>query len=120
METDLRQKFEETFDIDRHYRDGVSYSGKSLYGQSASDAWEGYQAGHAARDAEVAELRAKVEVAEQEKDDAYQLGAQWQEQAFIDMLEALRQIVEGHGQWNNGIWAANIARAAIAKAEGAK
>ena len=35
-----------------------------------------------------------------------------------DMLEALKQIVEQHGQWNNGIWAANIARAEIAKAEG--
>ena len=34
------------------------------------------------------------------------------------LLEALRQIVGQHGQWNNGMWAANIARAAIAKAEG--
>lgn len=30
------------------------------------------------------------------------------------LLAALRQIVEQHGQWNNGIWAANIARDAIA------
>ena len=36
-----------------------------------------------------------------------------------ELLEALRQIVEQHGQWNNGIWAANVARAAIAKAGGA-
>lgn len=40
--------------------------------------------------------------------------------AAPDLLEALRQIVEQHGQWNNGIWAANIARAAIAKATGAE
>lgn len=33
------------------------------------------------------------------------------------LLEALRQIVEQHGQWNNGIWAANIARAAIKAAK---
>ena len=33
------------------------------------------------------------------------------------LLEALRQIVEQHGQWNNGIWAANIARAAIKAVE---
>lgn len=38
--------------------------------------------------------------------------------AAPDLLEALQQIVEQHGQWNNGIWAANIARAAIAKATG--
>ena len=38
--------------------------------------------------------------------------------AAPELLEALRQIVEQHGQWNNGIWAANIARAAIAEAEG--
>ncbi len=35
-----------------------------------------------------------------------------------ELLEALRQIVEQHGQWNNGMWAANIARAAITKATG--
>ena len=33
------------------------------------------------------------------------------------LLEALRQIVELHGQWNNGVWAANIARAAIKAAK---
>lgn len=33
-------------------------------------------------------------------------------------LEALRQIVGQHGQWNNGMWAANIARAAIKAVEG--
>jgi hypothetical protein len=38
--------------------------------------------------------------------------------AAPELLEALRQIVEQHGQWNNGIWAANIACAAIAKATG--
>ena len=38
--------------------------------------------------------------------------------AAPDLLEALRQIVEQHGQWNNGIWASNIARVAIAKATG--
>ena len=38
------------------------------------------------------------------------LSAEFQRDA---LLEALRQIVEQHGQWNNGIWAANIARAAI-------
>lgn len=36
------------------------------------------------------------------------------------LLEALRQIVEQHGQWNNGIWAANIARAAIKAVEETK
>lgn len=35
-----------------------------------------------------------------------------------ELLEALKKIAEQHGQWNNGIWAANIARAAIAKATG--
>lgn len=35
------------------------------------------------------------------------------------LVYALRQIEELGGQWNNGIWAANIARTAIAKAESA-
>lgn len=30
------------------------------------------------------------------------------------LREALQKIVDQHGQWNNGIWAANIARAALA------
>ena len=33
-----------------------------------------------------------------------------------ELLDALREIVGQHGQWNNGMWAANIARAAITKA----
>lgn len=36
-----------------------------------------------------------------------------------ELLEALRQIIEQHGQWNNGIWAANLAHAAINKSEAA-
>lgn len=35
-----------------------------------------------------------------------------------ELLAALREIVGQHGQWNNGMWAANIASAAIAKATG--
>lgn len=38
--------------------------------------------------------------------------------AFNELVEALRQIAEQHGQWNNGMWAARIARAALAKAQG--
>ena len=40
-------------------------------------------------------------------------------EAAQQALEALRQIVGQHGQWNNGMLAANIACAAIKKAEGA-
>lgn len=36
-----------------------------------------------------------------------------------ELLAALRQITELHGQWNNGIWASLIASDAIAKATGA-
>ena len=35
--------------------------------------------------------------------------------ANAELMAALLRIIEQHGQWNNGIWAANIARAAISK-----
>lgn len=42
-----------------------------------------------------------------------------QHAAIKELREALRKIAEQHGQWNNGMWAAGIARAAIANKEDA-
>ena len=36
------------------------------------------------------------------------------------LIEALEQIATQHGQWNNGMWAAGVARAAIAKTKEAR
>lgn len=38
--------------------------------------------------------------------------------AAPELLEALKEIVNQHGQFEHCMWAAHIARAAIAKAEG--
>ena len=56
---DLRERFERDCPGDKERCLEGDY--RNPYQQSA---WEGYQAGHAARDGEVAELRAKVEAAE--------------------------------------------------------
>ena len=40
------------------------------------------------------------------------------EERNAELVEALRLIVGLHGQWNNGMWVANTARAALAKAQG--
>lgn len=61
-------------------------------------------------DADCLELHPRFAAVEAERDALRQQRG--------DLLSALRQIVEQHGQWNNGIWAANIARAAISKANG--
>lgn len=37
-----------------------------------------------------------------------------------ELLDALRKIAGQHGNWTNGIWVANVALAAIAKATGSK
>lgn len=39
-----------------------------------------------------------------------------EEQAKVrELVEVLKEIAANHGNWNNGIWAANISLAAIAK-----